>query len=166
MSTNTPSDTSTSSLSSRASALFGGVMIHLICGLVALMGLTVLWAGLSALLTGSQTLASALLVSVLGALFAAVGLGFFYVTYVMAPAGAAREAARAARHPSEPWMLRADWAARKMVDRSSLAVMIFLWIWTGGWWGISGFLWVVNNDKILAALQESWGNAVPPCCSR
>jgi hypothetical protein len=152
--------TNTSSLSNRASALFGAVMIHLICGFIALLGLTVLWAGLSALISGGQTLASALLVSGLGAVFAAVGLGFFYVTYVMAPAGAAREAAQASRHPGAPWMLRADWAARKIVDRSSLAVMIFLWIWTGGWWGISAFLWTVNNDKIIAALHESWGNVL------
>jgi hypothetical protein len=53
-------------------------------------------------------------------------------------------------------MLRADWAARKVVDSSSLAVMIFLWIWTAGWCGISAVLWTVNGDKIIAALHESW----------
>jgi hypothetical protein len=146
-------------LSDRAAALFGIVMIHTICGFIALMGLAVLWAGLSALIAGDQTVASALLVSVLGAAFAAVGLGYFYITYVVAPASAAREAAQAARHPHAPWMLRADWAARTVVDRSSLAVMIFLWIWSGGWWGVSAFLWTVNNDKILAAVRDSWGEA-------
>ena len=146
-------------LSDRAVALFGTVMIHAICGLIALMGLVVLWAGVSALVASDQTVASAVLVSVLGAVFAAVGLGYFYITYVAAPAGAARDAAVMARNPNAPWMLRADWAARTVVDRSSLAVTIFLWIWTGGWWGISAFLWTVNNDKILAAVRESWGEA-------
>jgi hypothetical protein len=35
-----------------------------------------------------------------------------------------------------------------------------LWIWSGGWCGISTFLWFVNGDKIVAAVSESWGNAV------
>ena len=101
-----------------------------------------------------------MLVSGLGAVFAAVGIGFFYITYVAGPAGAVRDAAIMARNPNAPWMLRADWAARKVVDRSSLGVMIFLWIWASGWWGVSAFLWTVNRDKILAAIHNSWGDTV------
>ena len=144
----------------RARILFGNVAINLVCGAAALMGLALLRAGLDALLTGDHSVASAVLVSMLGAVFAAVGLGFFYFTYVAAPRIAVREEAQAARHPGEPWMLRADWAARKIVDRSSFAAMAFLWIWTASWWGVTAFLWTVNYDKIIAAVSASWGDTV------
>jgi hypothetical protein len=156
MSATPSSETASPTTSQRASALFAAAMIHVICGVIALMGLTVLASGLSSLLKGQGAATGTLLAIGVGALFAAIGLGFFYLTYVAAPAHAAREEAQAARHAGEPWMLREDWVARRVVDSSSLAVMIFLWIWTAGWGGISAFLWTVNGDKITAALHESW----------
>jgi len=85
-------------------------------------------------------------------------LGFFYISYIAGPAQAARQAASVKRYAGAPWMLRADWAARKVVDSSSLAVMVFLWVWSAGWCGVCAFLWSVNRDKILAAMHESWGD--------
>jgi hypothetical protein len=38
--------------------------------------------------------------------------------------------------------------------------MVFLWVWSTGWWGVTAFLWTVNHDKILAAVHDSWGNTV------
>ncbi len=145
--------------SARASALFGAIMINTICAVVALTGLGLLYAGISELFAGDQTVVSAVLVSGLGAVFAGVGMGYFYIAYVAGPASTARAAAIMARNPNAPWMLRADWARRAVVDRSSLAVMIFLWVWTGGWCGASVLIWTVNRDKILAAIDASWTDA-------
>ncbi len=72
---------------------------------------------------------------------------------------AARETRIAAQHPGAPWMLNDAWAARKVVDRSSLAVAIFLWLWSAGWCGACAFIWSVNSDKIIAAARDNWGEA-------
>jgi hypothetical protein len=56
-------------------------------------------------------------------------------------------------------MLRPDWAARKVIDRSSLSVAIFLWVWSAGWCGACALIFGVNSDKIVAAARESWGEA-------
>jgi hypothetical protein len=144
----------------RAANLFGALVMHFVVIVATLMGITVLVTGLAAYGRGEADLVAALFCGVLGAVFTAVGLGFYYLNYVAAPVRAARGARRAALHPGQPWVLRDDWAARKVVDRSSLAVMIFLWIWSGGWCGACALLWSVNSDKIIAAVRDSWGEAV------
>ena len=146
-STDTPAAT-------RAANLFGAVVMHFFVILATLMGVTALVAGLGGYVRGEADLVA--IRAVLGAVFTAIGPGFYYLNYVAAPVHAAREARRAALYPGQPWMLRDDWAARKVVDRSSLAVMIFLWIWSGGWCGACAFLWSVNSDKIIAAVRNSW----------
>jgi hypothetical protein len=144
----------------RLADLFGALIMHFFVILATLTGVTSVVAGLGAYVRGEADLVGAIFCVVLGAVFSAIGPGFYYLTYVAAPVHAAREARRAALYPAQPWMLRDDWAARKVVDRSSLAVMIFLWIWSGGWCGACAFLWSVNSDKIIAAARDSWGEAV------
>jgi hypothetical protein len=152
-----PADTSAAA---RVANLFGALVMHFFVILATLMGVTVLVGVLSAYVRGEADLVGAVFCVVLGAVFSAIGPGFYYLTYVAAPVHAAREARQTALYPAQPWMLRDDWAARKVVDRSSLAVMIFLWIWSGGWCGACAFLWSVNSDKIIAAVRDSWGEAV------
>jgi hypothetical protein len=144
----------------RVANLFGALVMHFFVILATLMGVISVVAGLGAYVRGEADLVGAIFCVVLGAVFSAIAPGFYYLTYVAAPVHAAREARSAALHPGQPWMLRDDWAARKVVDRSSLAVMIFLWIWSGGWCGACAFLWSVNSDKIIAAARDSWGEAV------
>src|SRR4029079_13499870 len=96
--------------------------------LATLMGVISVIAGLGAYVRGEADLVGAIFCVVLGAVFSAIAPGFYYLTYVAAPVHAAREARSAALHPGRPWMLRDDWAARTVLDRYSLAVMIVLQI--------------------------------------
>jgi hypothetical protein len=127
-------------------------------GMVALMGLLTFYAGLRLLVTGEQHWGVALLVTAMGVVFAGIGFGFFWFQYVKAPVLRARRKALEARYPNQPWMLRADWAARRVTD-SNLGVMIFMWVWVTGWWGAILFIWSMNRDKILAAAAASWWEA-------
>lgn len=154
------SDSSTTSAaSSRAGRILGAVVMHLILGSMTLLGILASVGAIGAFRRGDADLATAVICTVVGGVFTAFGLGLYYLHYIDAPARAAREERRAALHPGAPWMLNADWAARKVVDRSSLAVTIFLWIWSAGWCGACAFIWSVNRDKIVAAVRSSWVDA-------
>ena len=144
---------------SRFADIFGAAVMHFFVGLATLMGVTVLVAGIGAFRRGDADLTATIFCVLLGAVFTAVGIGFYYMHYIAGPALAARQARIAAQHPGAPWMLNDDWAARKVVDRSSLAVAIFLWLWSAGWCGACAFIWSVNSDKIIAAARDSWGEA-------
>jgi len=145
---------------SRLADMFGAAVMHFFVGLATLMGVTVLVAGIGAFRRGDADLTATIFCVLLGAVFTGVGIGFYYMHYIAGPALTARQARIAAQHPGAPWMLNEDWAARRVVDRSSLAVAIFLWIWSGGWCGACAFLWSVNSDKIISAVRDSWGEAV------
>jgi hypothetical protein len=108
---------------------------------------------------GDMHVAGAIILFGLGFALAGVGLWALYARFVVIPRQAARIARIAARHPGAPWMLDDAWAARKVVDRSGSAPAIFLWIWSAGWWGACALIWSVNRDKIIAAVQTSWGDA-------
>jgi hypothetical protein len=86
-----------------------------------------------------------------------IGGGFFYLTYILIPRRDTEQQQLAARYPEQPWMLRKDWAARRVVDRSGLAVAVFMGVWCAGWWGAMALIWSVNREKIIAAVQQSWG---------
>ena len=140
-------------------AWLAAALVHVLFGFVALMGLLTLQAGIRVLFfTHEHHWGSALMVTAMGLIFSIVGLGYFYLGYIKAPIWAARERAIEARYPGQPWMQRADWAARRVTD-SSLGTMMFLWVWVVGWWGAILFIWTMNRDKILAAAAESWGQA-------
>jgi hypothetical protein len=145
--------------SSRAADIFGAAVLHFFVGLATVMGITLLVAGIDTFRRGEADLVAVIFCVLLGAAFTAVGIGFYYLHYVAGPAKAARDARIAALHPGAPWMLRPDWAARLVVDRSSLAVAIFLWLWSAGWCGACAFIWSVNSDKIIAAARDNWGEA-------
>ncbi len=142
------------SLPGRMAGVFWSGVVHLFIGLIGLMGLIAVWSSAGMLLRGEE-IAGAVVALLMGLVCSAVAVGFVYFAYVAGPAKTAREAQMTARHPGQPWMLRADWAARTMTD-SSLATMIFLWVWVVGWWSAILFIWSVNRDKILAAAAASW----------
>ena len=139
--------------------VLGSVVVHLILGFVTLMGLAASWAGIAAFNRGETELAAAVICVVVGGVFTAFGIGIYYLLFFVEPARAAASARIAELHPGAPWMLRPDWAARQVTDRSNLAVAIFLWVWSAGWCGACAFIWSVNSDKIIAAARESWGEA-------
>ena len=136
----------------------GAGLAYFFFAIAGLMGLLVLYAGLRLLVTGEQHWGVALLVTAMGIIFSAIGLGFFWFQFVKAPVLRARRQALEARYPNQPWMLRADWAARRVTD-SSVGAVIFLWVWVAGWWGGILFIWSMNRDKILAAAAASWWEA-------
>ena len=136
----------------------GAALVLGMFGMVALMGLLTFYAGLRLLVTGEQHWGVALLVTAMGVVFSGIGLGFFWFQYVKAPVLRARHKALEARYPNQPWMLRSDWAARRVTD-SALGVVIFMWVWVTGWWSAIVFIWSMNRDKILAAAAASWWEA-------
>jgi hypothetical protein len=132
--------------------------VGLVLAMFAMMGgigaLTII-EGVGQLTSGADSIPKALLVIAVGLVFSAVGFGFFYFRYVKQPLWDAEKRRLEARYPGEPWMLRKDWAARRIVH-SNLGVTLLLWFWNIGWWGALAFIGTVNRDKILAALDESW----------
>jgi hypothetical protein len=143
----------------RPPGLVGRIVVHIILGFVTLMGLAASIGGLAAYNRGETEFAAAVICTVVGAVFTAFGIGLSYVLFFVEPRRGAESARMAKLHPDAPWMLRPDWAARKVTDRSSLAVAIFLWVWSAGWCGAIALIWSVNSDKIIAAARESWGEA-------
>lgn len=111
--------------------------------IAGLMGLLVFYAGLRLIVTGEQHWGVGLLVTAMGIIFASIGIGFFYFQFIKAPAMRARGRALEARYPGQPWMLRRDWAARRVTD-SAIGGVIFMWIWVAGWWGAILFIWTMK----------------------
>lgn len=152
-------DTPATAASPRAAGILGAAITHFGFGMAALLGIIAQVGAIAAFRRGDADLGAMIFCVVLGAVFTAVGLGFYYLRYAVAPRRATREEHRAALHPDAPWMRDEQWAARKVVDRSSLAVTIFLWVWSAGWCGACAFIWSVNHDKIIAAARDSWVDA-------
>jgi hypothetical protein len=139
--------------------VLGSIVVHLILGFMTLMGIAASLSGIAAFNRGETELAGAIICVVVGGVFTAFGIGLYYLLFFVEPARSAQNARMATLHPGAPWMLRPDWAARQVTDRSSLAVAIFLWVWSAGWCGACALIWSVNSDKIIAAARESWGEA-------
>lgn len=139
---------------------FGVMLVVAIFGSVGIIGLLTLIAGIRQVVSGETSLPIALVVLAAGLFFTAIGFGFLYVRYLKQPIWDAQRARLEARYPGQPWMLRKDWAARRIVH-SNLGTMILLWVWNCGWWGALAFIGTVNREKILAALAEtSWNYAL------
>jgi hypothetical protein len=154
----TSSSKSESATSTTLGMWIGGGLTHGMFAIAGLMGLLVFTAGLRLTVTGEQHWGVGLLVTAMGVVFASIGIGFYYFQFIKAPAMRARRRALEARYPGQPWMLRRDWAARRVTD-SAIGGVIFMWIWVAGWWGAIVFIWTMNRDKILAAAQTSWWEA-------
>jgi hypothetical protein len=150
------------------------ILAHGLFALFGAMGLFVLYVGLRLLITGEREFGTgprivvtgdpwgtALLSVALGLIFAAIGLGFFYFVYLRDPLRRARRWALETRYRGQPWMLRRDWAARRVVDSdSSIFAMIFMWAWSAVWWGGLLLIGIGNRDQVLAAVTAHWGAAV------
>lgn len=138
----------------------GWIGLILIQGLFAIVGLTgllVLTAVPPQLWNGEIEVLPALILLLFGAVMAVIGFGILYVRYVKQPLWDAQKARQEALYPGQPWMLRKDWAARRIVH-SNLGTMVLLWVWNCGWWGALALIGTVNREKILNALAESWWN--------
>lgn len=147
-----------SELVARAQAYLWLAVIHFMFAVAAVIGLVAVPAGLRLLFASDEPLAAGLITTFVGSIALAVGLGFFYITYLKAPLWEAQEQRKKARYPDQPWMLRDDWARRKVVH-SNAGAAIFLWVWVAGWWGAIVFIWNVNREKILAAAAASYWEA-------
>jgi hypothetical protein len=146
-------------ISSRLATGFGSVFVHAGFGLAAVLGIMAQVGAIGAYRRGDADLPTAIAIFAFSLILTVIGLGFYYFRYAVFPAQQARAARRLAQNPGAPWLLDEDWAARKVVDRGSRTVAIFLWIWSIGWNGLCALIWSVNRDKIIAAFSESWGDA-------
>ncbi|WP_072396703.1 hypothetical protein [Hyphomicrobium sp. CS1GBMeth3] len=135
----------------------GVALVLAMFAITGLVGLLTLWSGARGFLAGDFSLPMALFLVAMGSIFTTIGFGFFYFRFVKKPLWDAEERRLAARYPGQPWMLRKDWAARRIVH-SNAGVAALLWIWNIGWWGGIAFIGTVNRAKIEAALAESWGS--------
>lgn len=133
------------------------ILVYALFVVMALMGLLVFWAGLRQLVVQEIPLIAAILTTLMGAVIGTIGFGFFYLRYVKQTFWEAQKKKLEARYPGQPWMLRRDWAARRVVY-SELGLVIFLWVWSIGWCGGVSFIARVNHDKIAKALAESYWN--------
>lgn len=145
---------------SNLSTLFWSASIHAMFAVTGLIGLAAIVSGLPAMVRGELPLVAGIMVMLTGCIALAVGVGFFYLTYIASPRKEAAERRITALYPDQPWMLRKDWAAGRVVDRSGLAVAIFMGVWCAGWWGAMALIWTVNREKIIAAVQQSWGEGL------
>ncbi len=154
-------------------ARIGTILAHGLFALVGLLGLLMLYVGLRLLMTGEREFGAGprvvvsgdpwgtgLLSAALGFIFATVAVGALYYVYLREPLRRVRRRALEARYQKQPWMLRPDWAARRVVDSdSSIVAMIFMWVWSAVWWGALLLIWSVNRNQVLAAVTASWGAA-------
>jgi hypothetical protein len=162
-----------------AAAGIGARIANSLLALLGLLGLLLLYVGLlyvglRLLVTGEREFGTGprivvtgdpwgtgLLSAGLGLIFAASIAGYFYYVYLRDPLQRARRRALEARYAGQPWMLRPDWAARRVVTAdTNIFGMIFMWLWSAVWWGGLVLLWSVNRDQILAAVTAHWGAAV------
>ena len=148
---------------SNLSTLLWSAVNHGMFAVAGLIGLAAIVSGLPAMFRGELPLVAGIMVMLTGCAALAVGVGFFYLTYIAAPRREAAERRLTALYPDQPWMLRSDWAARRVVDRSGLALVGFMAVWCAGWWGALTLIWSVNREKIIAAFHQSWGEAAVVC---
>lgn len=135
----------------------GRWILRLVMLFVLLMGLSALTSGLQLLFAGDANRAGAIAAVIMGLLLSLLCGWYFYTSLFAEPVREARLARMQSRYPDQPWMLRPDWQARRIVY-SAGAPALFLWIWNLGWWGFLAFIATVNHDKIRAALAQSWWN--------
>jgi hypothetical protein len=152
-------DTSSRGISARIAETFGTIFTFGGFGFAAVLGIMAQVGVIGAYRRGDADLPTAIAIFAFSLILSVIGVGYFYFRYAVMPMRDARTTRRAALHPDAPWMLDEAWAQRKVTDRASLAVAIFLWVWSVGWNGICAFIWTVNWDKIISAVHESWTDA-------
>jgi hypothetical protein len=135
----------------------GLILIHALFAVIGLLGLFMLASAPLQIWSGKLAVGPGLIALLFSATLTAIGFGFFYLRYVKQPLWDAREKQLEERYPGQPWMLRKDWAQRRVVY-SEAGLVIFLWVWSIGWCGGISFIARVNHDKIAKALAESYWN--------
>lgn len=140
--------------------IFVVLLVNGIFVLLTLGGMALISSLAASWFAGKPLSLEALLPALFGIVMTAIGLGFFYFTYIAAPKILDGMEAERDAHRSAPWLARSDWRARRIVH-SRKQSMWFMWVWSAGWWTILGFLCWVNGDKIAAALRGPWSEALP-----
>lgn len=135
----------------------GVAFIYFLFAAVAGMGLLSVYAGFDILWTGRESVVAGAIALGMGTVLSLIGLGFFYVKFVRSRVWAAQENRLRALYPDQPWMMRDDWRARRVVH-TNIGAMVFMWIWVAGWWSGIALIGRVNYDKIVQEIQNSWGN--------
>ena len=79
-----------------------------------------------------------------------------FLSYIGAAAAAVRRPASAGDAP--PWMQRADWAARVVVDRAAFSTAACLSGFSVVWCGACVFIFLVNHDRSAAGGGTTWGD--------
>ena len=79
-----------------------------------------------------------------------------FFNYVGATAAAVRRPTPAPDAP--PWMQRADWASRVVVDRSAFSTAAWLSAFSVIWCGACIFIFIVNHDSSAAGGGTTWGD--------
>jgi hypothetical protein len=133
--------------------IFRGTLV-----LAFLMGVAAVWSGTGLLARRDPNFAGAVSAVAIGVIIAAASAGALYRHWILAAREAARIARVRQRHPGQPWMERADWAARRVVH-SGGGTALGMWLWVAGWWGFLGLIGTVNYDKIVKSVTESYGMA-------
>ncbi|CAN0482953.1 unnamed protein product, partial [Phaeothamnion confervicola] len=110
----------------RQSPSLSSVLAPAALGLCLLMGLAAVADGVQALIRGDLSAGGTGLVFVTGLVAFAVGAGFLYLEHVQAGVETRSVGGLASRASHQPWMLRAGGAERRVIDRSRLAVAMFM----------------------------------------
>jgi hypothetical protein len=142
--------------------------------LLGLLGLILLYVGLRLLVTGEHEFGTGprvfvtddprgtgLLSAALGFIFAAGSGAYFYFVHLRPLLQRVGQRLREARYSGKPWMLRPDWAARRVRpdSSSSIVAMLLMWGWVTIWWGGLLLVGIGNRHQVLEAVTGSWGAA-------
>jgi hypothetical protein len=138
-----------------SSGTIGLVLLHILFGMLFLMGMSALMTGALLLWLGEDNRIGAGAAVGLGLALIMASVVFFRFVYITGPRARAHRKRAQALHPNRPWMERQDWAARKVVY-SDASAAVFSWIWVIGWCSGIGLIVALNIDRIRLALSESW----------
>ncbi|KAA2234983.1 hypothetical protein [Salinarimonas soli] len=142
----------------RGARIGAGVMAALFL-LVGGLGLMAGLSGVRILLATPARLQDGCVALLMGVLFTAAGFGPLWFRWRVVDVDERRQREAGERHPGQPWMLRPDWAARRVVH-SHAGIAAFLWLFCGGWWAGLAFIGTVNHAKILAEIGAHPGMAL------
>lgn len=133
------------------------IFLGIVFSLILLMGLAAAQGGIALLLNSDSNRIGSSFAVIMGGVLITASCFYFYRAYFVHPLRAARIARVRRQYPDQPWMERADWAARRVLHTTGF-IAVGMWIWVAGWWGFICFIGWVNFAKIVKALSESWWN--------
>lgn len=136
------------------------LFIHALFAVLAIVGLLLINAMVQGWHSGEADTPTIVILGFFGVVMTVIGAGFFYVAYIGAPRFLGKLERNRERYKDQPWLANRHWRARRVVHSIKYTAW-FMWFWSLVWWGILGFLWSVNRDQIIAALQGPWDEAIP-----